>query len=322
VDIATHLRRNRLFPVGALFEITYKCNFNCGHCYRVVEDRKELTRAQICRVIDDLASLGCFLLGFCGGEVFLRDDFFQIAEYARKKGFGLTVNTNASLINENNIESIKALNLLRLQIGFYGVTNKAYTRVTKNATAKTKVMHALKLLKRHNIPFSLASLVSQGNFEEAQRMVIKGSQLSNNFIRFSTSIMSKLNGNSAPLRYQIPKIQEGCLLKNKYIKKYLLLRKVEKGCCEAGISTVSIGPYGDVYPCQLLRISAGNVKDVSFKEIWHNSIVLHTIRKTLLRKSEICNECKLGDYCHGCPARIFISRDNIENALCLAQLYN
>jgi hypothetical protein len=40
-------------------------------------------------ILDQLAEAGTLFLSLSGGEIFLRDDFFVIAEYARKRNFVL-----------------------------------------------------------------------------------------------------------------------------------------------------------------------------------------------------------------------------------------
>lgn len=319
IEILDYLRRNRFVPSAALLELTYKCNFNCKHCYRAIENNSELTKKEIFSVINDLASLGCLLIGFSGGEVFLRSDFLEIAEYAKYKGFGITIFTNGSTINEENIERIKSLNPMKIQIGFYGVTNKTYTRITKNPTAKSKVMHTLKLLKKYKISFVLGGLLSIDNYNEFEKMIKLGKKMCRNInnFKFGTSVIPRFDGDTGPLSCEISEQQKRILSLNKALKKYVTMAPNKKVFCEAGISTISISPYGEVYPCTNLRISAGNIRNKSFKEIWQESKMLSILRKTLLQEPRVCNECKLNSYCTHCPAIVFLTKSNLANASCL-----
>ena len=43
-----------------------------------------------------------------GGEPLLRDDIFELSEYAREKGFFVALSTNGTLIDERNIDQIAA----------------------------------------------------------------------------------------------------------------------------------------------------------------------------------------------------------------------
>ena len=70
-------------PLGVQFDVTYRCNERCVHCYLDHDDHGEMTTAEITDVLDQLAEAGVFFLTFSGGEVLMRMDFFRILEYAR-----------------------------------------------------------------------------------------------------------------------------------------------------------------------------------------------------------------------------------------------
>ena len=63
-------------PTIAKFEITYECNLNCRHCYNITERNKSgiLSYAEIKKIIDELQSIGTFLISFTGGEIFCRNE--------------------------------------------------------------------------------------------------------------------------------------------------------------------------------------------------------------------------------------------------------
>ena len=82
-------------PFDALIELTHACNLKCIHCYCLPENRPLLNQEEINNLLQQLAELGCISLTFSGGEVFLRNDFFDILEIAKKRtllsGYSLTV---------------------------------------------------------------------------------------------------------------------------------------------------------------------------------------------------------------------------------------
>ena len=61
--------------------------------------RRELTKEEHFRVLDELAEMGCFWLLYTGGEIFARKDFLEIYTYAKQKGFLITLFTNGTIIN-------------------------------------------------------------------------------------------------------------------------------------------------------------------------------------------------------------------------------
>ena len=90
---------DRNIPLIAHWELTYRCNMTCAHCYCVQdESKKELSFSEARFVIDALADMGSLYLTFSGGEILVRDDFFFFSHYAREKGFALRLLTNGTLI--------------------------------------------------------------------------------------------------------------------------------------------------------------------------------------------------------------------------------
>src|SRR3990172_4107083 len=92
----TTLARN--LPVSAVLELTYECNLRCRHCYIVNQDRAVLGTSAIFSILDELAEAGTLFLAFTGGEILLREDFFDVAEYAKRKHFALSILTNGTKV--------------------------------------------------------------------------------------------------------------------------------------------------------------------------------------------------------------------------------
>ena len=80
-------------PLNGTIEVTRRCPLTCAHCYNnlPMADRdarsRELTYAEHCRILDELAEAGCLWLLFTGGEIFARRDFLDIYKHAKTKGF-------------------------------------------------------------------------------------------------------------------------------------------------------------------------------------------------------------------------------------------
>ena len=96
-------------PTEVHFAATNRCNGSCAHCYMSSggEPEGELTTGQFKEAIDILAEMKVFHIALGGGEALLRDDFFELAEYARE--IGLVPNLTISGINVTvaNAEKMK-----------------------------------------------------------------------------------------------------------------------------------------------------------------------------------------------------------------------
>src|ERR1700745_2404131 len=87
-------------PMAVHLDVTYRCNERCVHCYLDHDDHGEMTTDEIKDVLDQLAEAGTFFLTFSGGEVFMRRDFLQLVEYARRLQFNVRIKTNGVMIHE------------------------------------------------------------------------------------------------------------------------------------------------------------------------------------------------------------------------------
>lgn len=84
-----------------VWNLTRTCNLKCAHCYTDSEAKKyggELTTQECKAVLDDLADFNVPAVLFSGGEPLVREDLFELAEYARQKKLHVVISTNGTLI--------------------------------------------------------------------------------------------------------------------------------------------------------------------------------------------------------------------------------
>lgn len=81
------------------------------------------------------------------------------------------------------------------------------------------------------------------------------------------------------------------------------LSAMTRGCL-AGTAVCFVSNAGEIYPCGYLPVSAGNIRQQRFGEIWARSTVFEQLRdpSTLGGK---CGICKYEGICGGCRARAF-----------------
>ena len=78
-------------------ELTYRCVEKCVHCY--IDDAKpfcakdELTLDDYKNFLRQAREMGCVKVLLTGGEVLLRKDFCDIAEFAVAQGFIVDIYT-------------------------------------------------------------------------------------------------------------------------------------------------------------------------------------------------------------------------------------
>jgi len=298
-------------PPQVTFELTYKCNFKCVHCYnqkgRINRD-KELSFDEIKNILDDLVKLGTPFIQFTGGEIFVRRDITKILEYA-SKNFLLGIKTNGSLINENNIDKLKDLNFHQIEISLYGASENTYNIITKNKKSFKQVMNSLKLLSKTKLPIGISVINLKENEKETKKMI--------NFVKklgFSCGFLGEIiptdKGGLEPLKHicSYQKHLELMYPKKKILKeivKQMLTKKIkinpkQKMCIGLG-SQIVIDPFGYVKPCIEWRVYKDNVREKSIKEIYRNSKTLNMARNITYGDFPNCMKCEFINICFSCP---------------------
>jgi radical SAM protein with 4Fe4S-binding SPASM domain len=291
-----------LIPFTVHWELTYHCNLQCPHCYVVPQgSRKELSCGEIAAILDDLKERGTLYVIFSGGEILTRKDFFDIARYARKKGFALRLSTNGTLIDGQVADQIEQLNPLSVEISLYGSRPATHDRITASPGSFERSLRALKLLNDRSIRTTVKSLIMKPNAAEFQEMRKFARKIGSQFI-YDTIVIPRLDGSMAPC---------GNRLGREELYSLLYSEVQEKGndwdsrgndlSCSAGLNAISISPYGDVYPCMGFTESGGNLSKNSLSEILHSPI-FSRMRSITLSELRECKGCELIQHCNRCPA--------------------
>lgn len=301
--------RERNIPLNVLIELTHRCNLRCCHCY-LPADRslEELHTGQFKEVLDQLADAGTLFLTFSGGEVFLRDDFFEIATYAREKNFAISILTNGTLIDEWVADRVESLHPLSVEISIYGADCNLHDGITGVPDSFDKSLNAIRFLKERNIEIEIKTSLMKQNVDRYKEIISLADRLKIKY-EFNPGISPRLDGSRRPLAYRIDehellKIFSDQLLNPVTIEtdeeKYHRLGQNELIMCGAGRTTCVISPSGDIFPCIVLRIPIGNISKQPFSEVWY-SFEAEKFRDMNYCDLKICNQCELLAYCDRCP---------------------
>jgi radical SAM protein with 4Fe4S-binding SPASM domain len=301
--------RERNIPLYALIELTHRCNLRCCHCYLPSnESLDELSTDQFKEILDQMADAGTLFITFSGGEVFLRDDFFEIATYARKKNFAISILTNGTLIDEGVADRIRSLYPLSVEISIYGANSNLHDGITGVKGSFDKSINAIRLLKERDMRIKIKTPLMKQNFDRYKKIISLADKLKVRY-EFDPAICPKLDGSHMPLEYRLGehellKIFSEPLLNPEIIEineeKFHPRDQSEFLMCGAGKTTCVISPDGDIYPCIVLRIPLGNLREQTFSEIWLSS-ENRKIRGINFQDLRVCTHCDLLAYCNRCP---------------------
>lgn len=301
----------KAFPLRAMLELTYACNFNCLHCYIPPKRRKqqELTTKEIFLILDQLRKLGCLYLGFTGGEIFLRQDIWDIIWYAKKKGFLILLLTNGSLIDKKAAEELKKISPNKVDITLHSMKRINFENITRCKGSFVKVMRSIKLLHQRKVPLGIKNCLLQenkGDLEGVRKFAFKLGAIS----RMGAGVGRRIDGCSLPLKHFYQVESRVSLLKEikniNFMNNRPLIRTKKRKCfaCGAGTQSLTISPEGEIKICQTIDFPKTNILKVGLKKAWKllNNSVNEIESKSVLE----CNSCKLVDYCTWCPEKSWL----------------
>jgi radical SAM protein with 4Fe4S-binding SPASM domain len=327
----------KVFPIKAMFELTYRCNLKCRHCYVVPsaadEGRKELETKQVFEILDQLTGAGCLNAGFTGGEPFLRNDIFEILGYAQHKGLNVMVLTNGSLITPKKADRLKGLGVNKIDISFHTTNQDTFDWFTKTAGTYKKVLRSVGLLRKRGIEVFLkttAMTINKNDLVKIRHLAVE--EFGAHF-RLSHEVTPAWGGGKEPVRFclapeEMRRIMEAIQedTETEFEKLDALdkeNRKPRRGRrkayqkkhdrlfnCGAGRTEVVISPYGEMRLCLDIPEPNYNILEGNFSEGWKR--LSDYVRQTQPGLSYRCGDCDLVEYCRFCPARGWLACGDIS----------
>ncbi|OLD81117.1 MAG: hypothetical protein AUF67_09410 [Acidobacteria bacterium 13_1_20CM_58_21] len=333
-------------PLSVHFDLTYRCNERCVHCYLDHDDQGELTTAECLQVLDDLASSGALFLTFSGGEIFLRPDLYEILAAARSLHFDISLKTNALLVTPERAARLGELGVRRVQISVYSDIPAVHDAITKVPGSLRRTLAAIPILLQHGLQVKLACPLMRENLLAYRGVMALAEKLGVPYI-LDLTITPMMDGSSGPLAHRasvsslLPVLRDARLQACKPQPTSATARPesvwplgsaVSSGIespayqdlpCSAGHNSCYISPYGDVFPCVQLPQAAGNLRREKFDDIWYHAPQLERLRAIRESQLPICSRCEIRSYCERCPGLALMEGGNLlgayERACALAE---
>lgn len=293
-----------LVPLQACLELTYRCNLRCKHCYIDLSLRQhassELSAREWCDVFDQLLEVGTLSLLLTGGEIFTRADFFDIAFEAKRRKFLLWLATNGTLVDADVAATVKELRPYRIAISLYGATAETHEAVTAQPGSFEATVGAVRLLRAQGLRVTIQALLMDSNVREAALISDLATSLDVG-LHLGYQLVPTKGCALSPQQYEATyKELEVCLPSEQLLAGF---PTDGPGICRAGTGVCAISPVGDVFPCPLMPLRVGNVREQTFEELWrtHPYEDLRYLRS--IRKEDLaeCRDCEIAPFCNRCP---------------------
>ena len=280
------MARERHVPFSAHLDLTMACNHTCRHCYRVLEERPELTTGEWLRVLDELHGLGSFFLTFSGGEISLREDLWEILQRARELKFSARLKTNAYGCVAGAARRLRDRGVSYVDESLYGATADPHDEVTGVPGSWQRTCKNITRMTKAGLRVNVNMALINSNFDEATSMKALVDSLGASSLGINHQIFPGTDGGTGPLQCALEPEMAAKVLRKVYPPESMpktTTKDPDSRFCSAGHSLVYVNPYGDVSPCVTFPMVCGSIKEQSLEEIWYGSETLKTLREARYR---------------------------------------
>ena len=301
------------------FNVTNTCNLSCKFCYADSVKAKtiQLPVDRIRRLAEEAAEVGCRRVILSGGEIFARDDWFDICEAFANVGIAISLVSNGTLIGDSRLQQIKLLNGFSILVSLDGDA-EIHDAIRGNAGSHRKTIDTIEKFAEHGVDFQINSTIIKTNLGEVDYLKSL-SRLYGVSVRFS--LLNRHNGRGqvvAPEALDVAEIlwlRSYCHRMRKLGERVFInlppvlqfpedVVPIRSPSCGWTKSYCGITNEGFVTICGVAgadeRLYQGNIMSQSFATIWRESELFNHLRS--LKASDlkgICGRCRVREICGG-----------------------
>ena len=314
-------------PESVCLGITSKCNLNCKHCLNrnLPGSGPDMTTEKLLDVIDQMGKGGTKSLSIFGGEPLCHPDFKRIVEHINKYSIAISLNTNASLIDKQMAQWLKARKISGAVISFDG-SSAAIMDGMRGAGAFRRSLDGIEAMRAEGISILLSVTLTKLNYKDVREMALLGRKAGGNTIRFNHVFFG---GNAACFAkdlYLSPDEEKHAIdavwqaqkefgafinADSSYLCQKKKLEKVKDykgvhdkivvGPCGAANGKCAIRPDGWITPCEIMwEVKCGNLNEDKLSDIWKFSEIMNQFRRPLEVDLKDMPECKGCSYQYLC----------------------
>src|SRR5262245_55274269 len=167
-------------PYVISWNLTYRCNLACEHCYldagprpllgtENFADRSELGTEECFKVIDEIAAFApeCLTI-LTGGEPLLRRDILEIVRRAAERGLWVVVGTNGVRVSENVAQRLAEAGARGLSLSLDALDPDRHDHFRKVRGAWRNTVEGAEILNRTGLPFIVQTTAGSHNLGELE----------------------------------------------------------------------------------------------------------------------------------------------------------
>ncbi len=269
-------------------DFTRGCNMNCNHCFADAHSpmANELTLEEYQELLNEARNHNLVRVSWgLGGEALTRADIFDCLETGAELGLPQVLTTNAMLVTEKGAERIAATGT-RVSVSIDGATNETHEALRVIPGSLELAIRGIKRLQAAGVKTGANITLTRHNVHELPDMLKLGRELQLDYLSIGNiQPFGRALANPDLLLtqedldfvvavaaehtdYPIPVTTFDNILDILLnLERILDTGTHAPRTTSAGRGKVVVRPNGEVWPCQLLAMPAGNIRDAPVSEI-------------------------------------------------------
>ena len=161
-------------PLAVLAELTHRCPLQCPYCSNPLEMEvasAELTTAEWCRVMDELAEIGVLQIHFSGGEPAVRKDLVQLVRHATQVGLYSNLITSAVMLTKARLQELADAGLCHVQISVQGSESLVADRVGGFKNGHAKKLQVAAWTREVGLPLTINAVMHRQNLHQLPEII-------------------------------------------------------------------------------------------------------------------------------------------------------
>lgn len=308
------------------WHLTERCNLQCRHCYQSGGQEGELSLAEKCDLLEEIAEMltgweGGHGIRFApsfnitGGEPLLAADLFTVMEAIAAAGYEQSLLTNGTLVTAETAARLASLRVAGVQVSIEGPED--IHDAIRGAGSFAAAAAGVRRLLDSGLQVTLNATLSRLNAPHLHGMLALAAELGVQRLGL-TRLVPYGHGRDISAEMLTP-AEAHRLYEAAFAAACPALRIVTGdpmaaqlregrapvpgsppcGGCAAGVSGLTIMADGTILPCRRLPVPIGNVRTDSLREVWATSDVLARLRQQSLYTGK-CASCARWSVCRGC----------------------
>ncbi|MDO4312480.1 MAG: radical SAM protein [Eubacteriales bacterium] len=320
-------------PLTGAFELLPVCNFQCKMCYvrktmkEVGQEGGLLSAGEWLDFARQARDEGLLYPLLTGGEPFVRDDFQEIMAKMGEMGLQISINTNASLIDEAQAKWLGQHLPTRINITLYGASEETYQNLCGNGEAYARVRRAVDYLKQYGVTVKFNTSITPENVGDLEAMMAYADRM-NIPIQVASYMfppirrdenMTGQNHRLSPEEAAWARVKSDLLQRdsrwfqiqvqrwNHFVPLTAEMLREQSGgkscgmSCRAGRCSFWLDWQGNLGNCGMYTSAKFPLKGSSFAKAWEQ-VAEETDR---IRFSPACTNCPNFRLCHSCIAMVY-----------------